>query len=253
MAWNRTRRGRPVALVAGASRGIGKAAALRLAREGWDLALVSRPRSSKALQGVAGRCRRSGARVLPLRADLAVPEKADFVASEVLWVFHRIDALVHCVGDYAESGLRRQSTEEWERLFLSNVHSAFYLARAALGPMRKQRRGRVVFFGMAGVSALRPRRSCAAYAAAKAALLSYARSLSLEEAPNGITVNVVSPGVIPHEGSHPSARRRSLLRSIPAGRPGRPEEVAAAVSFLLSPEASYITGSEIPISGGWML
>ena len=229
-----------VALVAGASRGIGKAVARRLAVEGWDLVLVSR--TGKApVKGFS------------LRADLTVPEESERIVAGALRRFGRLDALVHCVGDYAESSLRRQSPGQWEALFFSNVHSAFYTARAALAPMRKQGSGRIVFLGMAGVSSLRPRRTCAAYAAAKTALLSYARSLAVEEAENGITVNVVSPGVVPHEGAHPSTRSRSLWEKIPAGRAGKPEEIAAAVRFLLSEEAGYVTGADLPVSGGWML
>lgn len=203
----KSRAPRRVALIAGASRGIGEAAALRLARDGWDLALVSRTGGSK-LERVAATCRKLGAKVFATKCDLSVEGAADFLVSEILWVFCRLDALVHCAGDYSESSLAKQSYAEWTRLFRSNLDTAFLAARAALKPMRKQRWGRVVFFGLEGIGRFRPRRKCAAYAAAKTALFAYTKSLALEEKKNGIAISTLLPGVVPHPDAFKKFRTR---------------------------------------------
>ncbi len=246
----RKRNAKPVALIAGASRGIGRAVALRLAQDGYDLSLVSR-QAHPHLLATAAACRRLGAQVLALDADLLKPEQAKSVVEKTVAHFACFDALVHCVGDYLESSLEKLKTTQWKAMFQSNLDTAFYTSQAALPLMRRNKKGRVVFFGLAGVH--RPRKSIAAYAAAKSALVSYARSLAIEEAGRGITVNIVSPGIVPHEASHSSTRSRKLLASIPMGRAGRPEELAAAVAFLLSKDADYLTGADLPVSGGWML
>lgn len=206
------RNARRVALIAGASRGIGEAAALRLAQEGWDLTLVSRTGGLR-LQRVADACRKHGAKVFATKSDLAIEGAAEFLVSEILWIFRRLDALVHCPGDYSESSLARQGYAEWTRLFRSNVDTAFLTACAAIKPMRKRKWGRIVFFGLDGIDRFKPRRKCAAYAAAKTALLSYARSLALEERSNGIAVSVLLPGVVPHPDAYGRFRTRTKSAS----------------------------------------
>jgi 3-oxoacyl-[acyl-carrier protein] reductase len=110
-----------------------------------------------------------------------------------------------------------------------------------------------VFFGTSGLAGLRARRSTAPYAAAKSALFVLVKSWALEEAPHGVTVNLVSPGHVPHEGAHPDTLDPERLAKIPLGRPGSPDDVARAVAFLCSDDARYTTGTELLVSGGWML
>jgi len=137
-------------------------------------------------------------------------------------------------------------------MLASNVESAFTLFGAVRAALRESG-GRAVFFGTSGLPGFRARRTTAAYAAAKSALLVLVKSWALEEAPHGVTVNLVSPGHVPHEHAHPDTLDPELLASIPMGRPGVPEDVARAVAFLCSDEAAYTTGAELLVSGGWFL
>lgn len=227
---NSKKKNRRVAFVAGASRGIGEAVALQLAEQGWDLALVSRTGGPK-LARVAQACRQRGAKVFATKSDLAVEGAADFLVSEILWVFRRLDALIHCAGDYSESSLAKQGYAEWTRLFRSNLDTAFLTARAALPPMRKRRWGRIVFFGLVGISSFRPRRKCAAYAAAKTALLSYAKSLAREEESFGVKVSTIHPGVVAHPDSYLPFRDRGKDGSAAARQLKRiARRIAARVS-----------------------
>jgi NAD(P)-dependent dehydrogenase (short-subunit alcohol dehydrogenase family) len=161
------------------------------------------------------------------------------------------DLFVHAVGDYWEGSWSRLSGERWEALARSNVTSAIYAIQEALPGMRRRRYGRIVLFGVAGGDAPRAAARAHAYRAAKLALLTLARSVAHEEAANGITVNMILPGVI--RTGTPTRSAALLARSIPARRLGTPQEVARAALFLLSHDSGYITGSTLTLSGGFLL
>ncbi|NOT29876.1 MAG: SDR family oxidoreductase, partial [Planctomycetes bacterium] len=154
--------------------------------------------------------------------------------------------------EYVSGPLESASLSDLRRMLASNVESAFVFFGAAR-PALRAARGRAVFFGTSGLPGFRARRTTAAYAAAKSALFVLVKAWALEEAPHGVTVNLVSPGHVPHEHAHPDTLDAELLGKIPLGRPGTPADVARAVAFLCSDEASYTTGTELLVSGGWML
>jgi NAD(P)-dependent dehydrogenase (short-subunit alcohol dehydrogenase family) len=158
---------------------------------------------------------------------------------------------VHAVGEFRSGPLEALAADELRALFENNVGSAlccFGAARAAL----RASRGAALFFGTAGLAGLRGRREAAAYAAAKSALLVLVRSWALEEGPHGVRVNMLSPGVVPHEHAAPATLAPGLAARVPLGRTGTPQEVAQAAAWLVSAEASYVTGSELEVAGGWL-
>jgi NAD(P)-dependent dehydrogenase (short-subunit alcohol dehydrogenase family) len=186
------------------------------------------------------------------RADLCRPEQAQALVEAVLARDGRLDHAVHAVGEFTSAPLEQTSCADLARMLASNVESAFAFFSAARAALREAR-GRAVFFGTSGLEGLRARRTTAAYAAAKSALLVLVRSWAVEEAPFGVTVNLISPGHVPHEDAHPDTLDPARLAKIPLGRPGDPKDVARAVAWLCSDEAGYTTGTDLLVSGGWML
>jgi len=239
---------RPVSLVTGGIRGIGLAVARALRARGDRVHVVWS--SSADLAREADRLAGSAGRVH--RADLTEEGSACRVLNEVRKRDGHLDHLVHCVGDYSSGSLAETDEATWRKMLESNLLSAVHAFDCAR-PLLRESRGTAVFLGCAGVAELRPRRESAAYVAAKTALLVYARSLALEEAPHGVRVNTVSPGLIPHPHAHAETLDPERHARIPLGRAGRAEEVAEAVLWLSSPRSSYVVGADLPVSGGWAL
>jgi len=237
------------ALVVGGSRGLGRAVALALARAGARVLVTGRHRD--ALAEVEAVARARGIALSTLRSDAGS-------LSQVRAAFRRAaeriggpDLLVHAAGDYWEGPVARLTGERWEELARSNVTSAIHTIQAALPGMRRRRYGSILLFGVAGGESPRPAPRAHAYRAVKLALLTLARSIAHEEAPHGITVNMILPGVIRVPGA--SARHAGRARLVPARRLGTPSEIARAALFLLSDESGYITGSTLTISGGYLI
>ena len=235
-----------VALVTGSARGLGLATARHLRARGEHVHVVwrSEGESARALRDEFGARAHRAARALPRDAEARV--------RAVLEQDGRLDHAVHAVGEYLSGPLESATPADLRRMLASNVETAFAFF-AAVRPALRAARGRAVFFGTSGLAGLRARRATAAYAAAKSALFVLVKSWALEEAPHGLTVNLVSPGHVPHAHAHPDTRDAERLGKIPLGRPGTPEDVARAVAYLCSDEASYTTGTELLVSGGWML
>jgi 3-oxoacyl-[acyl-carrier protein] reductase len=236
----------PVALVTGSARGLGLAVARHLARRG------ERVHTTWRSDGEAARALRDEFGPRAHRADLLCATDADALVRAVLAADGRLDHAVHAVGEYVSAPLEALDPSELRRMLASNVESAFQFF-AAVRPALRRARGRAVFFGTSGLSGFRARRSTAAYAAAKSALFVLVRGWAREEAPHGVTVNLVSPGHVPHPHAHADTLDEERLAAIPLGRAGTPEDVARAVAFLCSDEAAYTTGTELLVSGGWML
>ena len=237
------------ALVIGGSRGLGRAVALALSREGARVLATGRNRAALEELGAIARAR--GTPLLSLRSDAEKKTQVRAAFRRAASSIGGPDLLVHAAGDYWEGPFRRLTGERWEALVRSNVTSAIHSIQEALPGMRRRRYGRILLFGVAGADAPRAAGRAHAYRAAKLALLTLARSVAQEEAPNGITVNVILPGVI-QTGRLPKGAS-ALASRIPARRLGTPREVARAALFLLSEESGYITGSALTISGGYLL
>lgn len=161
-------------------------------------------------------------------------------------------AFVHCIGDFIETGLLETSAEEWEQLVASNLTTFLNSCRVLLPAMAELGRGRIITFGAAGLSLGLAKTRAPAYFAVKAALLSTVKSLAIEWAHKGITINMLSPGLIHHEKSHGASQAR-LVSRVPAGRLGSPEDLRGSVELLLGDGSAYLTGQEFSIDGGFSL
>ena len=238
-----------IALVTGSSRGIGRTIAVDLARRGADVA-VNYHSARDAAEEVAEEIRGLGRRAITVQADVERGEDAARLAVTVARELGPIDLLVNNVGDFFLKPLAAMSNEEWDHVLNSNLSSAHYLSRAVLPAMRERRKGSICNIGLSPCHLVRGAPNVAAYAIAKTGILILTRSLATEEAPYGITVNCVSPGLIDN-GHLPPEQAEWMRKRVPMGRLGRAEEVAVAVAFLLSEGASYISGANLAVSGGW--
>jgi 3-oxoacyl-[acyl-carrier protein] reductase len=241
-----------VAVVTGGTRGIGRGIALGLAQQGAKIALVYR--ANKAAAQMALRLLQTvGADCLAVETDITQPARAEQLISTVGDRFGRLDILVNNVGEFRWGTLAESPVEEWTRIFDSNVLTVFHMCRSALPVMRKGRWGRIINLGAVGAERAFGQAKISAYAGAKAAVVAMSRSLALEEAKNGITVNVVNPSNIDEKDLTLEEARKLKDARYPIGRPPTSDDVAAAVSFFASEEAEYVTGQVVNVSGGWML
>lgn len=238
------------ALVTGASRGIGRAIAVGLAREGADVALVGRDRA--ALDETAALCAgaRTGATALALVADVTDREALEGAVGTCVERFGRLDAAVANAGQSEDALLLRLREEVLDRLLAVNLKSAFHLCAAAARPMMKQRSGSIVL--VSSIVAITGNAGQAAYAATKAGLLGLCKSAAKELGSRNIRVNAVAPGLIETAMTEkmPEAMRETLIRQAALGRAGTPEDVSGVVSFLCSDASGYITGQTIVVDGG---
>ena len=241
-----------VALVAGGSRGIGKGIALRLAREGARVVIAYRSNKTAA-QNALRQLQAQGAEVFAVETDVTDAARAEALVQTVLERTGRLDVLVNSVGNFRWGLVADSPLEEWREILSSNLFSVLYASRAALGPMRRQRWGRIINLGAVGAERGFGQAKISAYAAAKAAVVALTRSLAIEEAKYGITVNVVSPSTIDEKELTLAEARRIRDLRVPVGRPPTIEDVATAAAFFASEEADYITGQVLTVSGGWLL
>lgn len=241
-----------VALVTGGSRGIGKGIAVRLAQEGARVAISYRANKAAAQLALA-QLQAMGADCVAVETDVTDSARAEQLVSTVAERFGRLDILVNNVGGFKWGTLAESPLEDWQGVFNSNLSSVVYVSRAALPQMRRGRWGRMINLGAVGAERAFGQAKISAYAAAKAAVVALSRSLALEEAKNGITVNVVNPSSIDEKELTLDEARRIRDARFPIGRPPTVEDVAAAVAFFASEEAEYVTGQVVNVSGGWML
>jgi 3-oxoacyl-[acyl-carrier protein] reductase len=241
-----------VALVTGASRGIGKEIALALGRSGARVALSYRTNKIGA-ERVLAALRPFGVDGLVLGTDVTDPGQVKELTDRVVSHFGRLDILVNNVGSFEWKSVLESTLDEWKAILDSNLMSVLYTSKCVLPVMRRQRWGRIINLGAVGAERAFGQAKISAYAAAKAGMVALSRSLALEEARYGITVNVVNPATIDDkELSLEEAQRISDAR-FPVGRPATAEDVAQAVLFFASEQASFITGQVLDVSGGWML
>jgi len=237
-----------VALVTGASRGIGECIALGLAKAGATV--VGTSTSEKGADGISRAIAEHGGkgagRVLDLRDAAACASLGEAIAGE----FGAVSILVNNAGVTRDNLLARMKDEDWDEILATNLKAVFVLSRAVLRGMMKARAGRIV--NITSVVGYTGNPGQANYAAAKAGMVGFTKSLAREVGSRNITVNCVAPGFIETDMTDvlPEAQKAALLQSIPLNRLGKPEEIAQAVAFLASREAGYITGTELHVNGG---
>lgn len=241
-----------VALVTGGSRGIGAAISRRLARSGVLVAVVYN-RDHQAAEAFAKEAADAGLTVSLHQANVGNPSDCQRVTAEILRQYGRIDYLVNNAGAVFDRTVLKMSALQWEQAIRTNLSGPFFMSQAALGHMIERGFGRIVnissFVGQTG------RIGQANYAAAKSGLFGLTKTLALETADKGITVNCVVPGAIMTDmvAKLPEHIIQAVTATIPAGTIGKPEDVASAVQYLLSDEAQYVTGALLPVAGGLLM
>ncbi len=237
-----------MALITGASRGIGRACAEALAEAGAKTVIAAR--TSEALEKTAAELGERGLSAFPIRLDVSDHARVKAAVAEILARFEKIDILVNNAGIVRDNLVVRMKREEWDEVLAVNLSGTFYCTREVLPSMIRRRYGRII--NVASVVGLMGNPGQANYAASKAAILGFTKAVAREVASRNITVNAIAPGFIETEMTRgvTEAARERLLEQIPLGRIGSEKEVAWAVKFLASDEASYITGEVLNVNGG---
>jgi 3-oxoacyl-[acyl-carrier protein] reductase len=241
-----------VAIITGGARGIGRATTIELANAGARV-LINYQRSASAAEALAAEIVAAGGDAFAYQADVADEQAVTGMVQAVLDRWGKIDILVNNAGITADAPLARLRPEQWQHVIETDLTSVFLCCRAVIPAMQRAGYGRIV--SVSSLAALAGNVGQTNYAAAKAGIIGLSRSLAREVARDGITVNVVAPGYIETDmvETVPEALRAWALQAIAIGRFGRPEEVSAAIRFLVSPRASYITGHVLTIDGGWVM
>jgi 3-oxoacyl-[acyl-carrier protein] reductase len=239
-----------VAIITGASRGIGRAVALALAAEGAKV-VVNYASSSDAAQQVVTAITDAGGSAIALQADVSKLEQVDALFNETLEKFGRVDVLVNNAGITRDTLLLRMKPEDWQAVIDLNLTGVFLCTRAVSKLMLKQRSGRII--NIASVSGQMGNPGQANYSAAKAGVIGFTKTVAKELASRGITVNAVAPGFIATDMTS-ELKSEEILKYIPLGRYGEPEEVAGMVRFLAADSAAaYITGQVFNVDGGMVM
>ncbi|MGB8702588.1 MAG: 3-oxoacyl-[acyl-carrier-protein] reductase [Thermosynechococcaceae cyanobacterium] len=239
-----------VAVVTGASRGIGKAIALSLAAEGASVA-VNYASSSAAADAVVAEIQGMGAQAIALQADMAKASDVEGLIAAVMEKWGRIDVLVNNAGITRDTLLLRMNLEDWQAVIDLNLTGVFLGTKAVSKIMLKQKSGRII--NIASVAGQMGNPGQANYSAAKAGVIGFTKTVAKELATRGITVNAVAPGFIATDMTE-SLKADEILKFIPLGRYGQPEEIAGMVRFLAAdPSAAYITGQTFNVDGGMVM
>lgn len=241
-----------VALVTGGSRGIGRAVAIRLAQGGAKVSF-SYKSNHEAAQEVLGELKGGGAHAMAVSGDVSVQKDVDQLVTATIQAFGQIDILVNNAGITRDTLLMRMSEEDWDAVIDTNLKSTFLVTKAVLRGMVRQRSGRIV--NISSVSGLLGNAGQSNYAASKAGMIGFTRSIAREVASRGITVNAVAPGFIETDiwAGVSEEARKSILAMAPLGTIGKPEDVAEAVAYLASDAARYVTGQTLNVDGGLVM
>jgi 3-oxoacyl-[acyl-carrier protein] reductase len=237
-----------VALITGSGRGIGKAIALRLAREGATIVIndLKKDFTTQAVEEIAA----LGVPVLAVPADVSASESVNAMVEAVMAEYGRLDILINNAGIAQDQILMRMTDEQWDRVIAIDLKSVFLCTRAAIKHMMKAKYGRIV--SLASVVGIMGNPGQSNYAAAKAGIIGFTRSMAREVGSRGITVNALAPGFIETDmtAQLSGKQREELAARIPLGYLGTPEDVANACAFLASDDARYISGHVITVDGG---
>jgi 3-oxoacyl-[acyl-carrier protein] reductase len=238
------------ALVTGSARGIGRATAVRLARDGARIAINFKGNTAAA-EETKRLVEAAGSQATLVQGDVSVDADAERVVKEaVAFGGGRIDILVNNAGITRDNLLVRMTAEEWDSVLDLNLRGAFLVTKAAMRPMMKQRSGRIV--NVSSIAGVMGNAGQANYSAAKAGLIAFTKTVAREMASRNITANAVAPGFVPTDLTNDLIKQMedTMLKQIPLGRFGTVEDVANAIAFLASDEASYITGQVLVVDGG---
>ena len=237
-----------VALISGASRGIGRAIALALGRAG--AVVIGTATSDSGAQGITAYLKESGLQGRGYPLDVTDSDSIDAIVAEISETYEAPLILVNNAGITRDNLLMRMKDDDWQSVIETNLSSVYRLSKGCIRGMMKARQGRII--NIASVVGVTGNPGQANYCAAKAGMIGFTKSLAREVGSRNITVNCVAPGFIDTDMTRklPEEQRADLLAQIPAGRLGLPEEIAAAVAFLASPEAAYITGETLHVNGG---
>ncbi|MDE2658152.1 MAG: 3-oxoacyl-[acyl-carrier-protein] reductase [Verrucomicrobiota bacterium] len=240
-----------VAVVTGAGRGIGRAVALAYARMGADVACVSRTEENSAK--AAAEVEALGRRAWAVAVDVSDTAAVDAAAGKILDDAGRVDILVNNAGVTRDNLLMRMSEEEWDTVINTNLKGAFNFTKALTRPFIKQRSGRII--NIASVIGLIGNAGQSNYAASKAALIGFTKSVAKELAPRGITANAIAPGFIETDmtAALDDKVRESIIGNVPLGRFGSPDDIAHAAVFLAMEPSGYITGQVLTVDGGMVM
>jgi 3-oxoacyl-[acyl-carrier protein] reductase len=243
---------RQIVVVTGASRGIGRAVAVRFARDGAAV-IVNYRGSEAAAQETAQAVTDVGGQATLVQGDVSNRDDAERLIEAAVTEYGRIDVLVNNAGITRDQLLMRMTDDDWDAVLDTNLKGAFHTTRAALRPMLRKRSGRII--NISSVVGLIGNAGQANYAAAKAGLIGFTKSTAREVASRSITVNAVAPGYIATEMTDAIAEmmKAKILDQVPMGRLGTPEDVAAVVAFLASPAAAYMTGAVLTVDGGMVM
>ena len=238
-----------VALITGGAKGIGRAIALDLAAQGWSVAICYRT-SAREADEVIDAIKQKGSAGLAIQCDVSKATAASELVARVRQEFGRIDALINGAGPYHRVSLLQETNAGWHDMFDNNLNPVFYLTQAVVPIMKEQKWGRIVSFSMANAEQLIAQPQLTAHYIAKVGLLALSRSYAKLIAPDGITMNCISPGFI-DSGSAPKEELDRMVKMIPAGYIGSVDDAVAAVRYLLSDQARYVNGANIQLSGAW--
>lgn len=245
---------KPVAWVAGGAAGLGVQIAHCLAEEGYRIAVNYRTSEGKA-ETLVSELQRRGTDALALQGDMGLGANVQAMAAAIVDRWHRIDVLVYTAGPFLKKQLPlwQIQTDEWDSMIRNNLSGVYYAVKAVMPHMVKHKFGRIVTFGFPNVDHAPAWEGFGAYAAAKAGLASVTKTLAREAAPYGVTVNMICPGDIrqPYKELPIEASRGHTSADHPVGRPGTGGDIGRVVQFLVHPDADFITGSVIEVSGGF--